>query len=348
MVPTPRVSVRWTCAALIFFAACPSPAVESTGGEAAPRVLRMMADGSRLWLGTTTGLWELDSDGHPVQVWTAVQGLPSAVIYDLVRDREGTLWAATSRGPARKVGTRFEPVLVGLPAVATTTLLPLRSGMLYVGTLRGIARLEHDHWAPVYETHEFGRDRVVAVAEGSDGAAWFAKEREITVIDGRAGMRVIYRDPLNPDAAVPLQSTRAHALTFDVLGRLWLATDQGLTVLDGDRVLSHERWRPGLWGVEGLPAAHVWSIWIDPDDTVWLTFGDGPEVGVVARRGRTTGRWEKVGFEAGDRAPAVYVLTRDAAGHLWAGTSSTGSSPGHKRRQPLQTSAAMTWRERAF
>jgi ligand-binding sensor domain-containing protein len=297
-----------------------APAVADSA--APPRVLRILPVGQRLWLGTTQGVWELDGGGLVARVWTETEGLPSAVIYDIAMDGAGTLWVATSRGVARKAAQRFEPVLDGLPAAVATVLLPLRSGELYAGTLRGIARFGGTRWEPVYETHEFGRDRVLAAAQAPDGTVWFAKERALTTIAPDGEMRVLHRDPLNPDAAVALPSTRAQALTFDVVGRLWLATAEGLSVLDGARLLAHERWRPGLWGVDGLPAHRVWSIWIDPTDTVWLTFGDTPNTGFVARRSRAGGSWEAVRLDTRQQSVAVYGVVSDAAGRIWAGTSS--------------------------
>jgi ligand-binding sensor domain-containing protein len=286
-----------------------------------PRVLRVLPENDRLWLATTSGLLELDADDRLTKEWHQADGLPSDVIYDVAKDSNGAMWVATSNGPARRAGARFEPVTSGLPVSATTVLLPTRGGDLYIGTLRGIARFDHERWVAVPDTHEFGRDRVVSAVEGPNGSLWFAKERAITRLLPDGTTQVMYRDPLDPDRALALDSTRAQAMTFDVVGRLWVATDQGVSVLDGDRVVTHERWRPGLWGVGGLPGTPVWSIWIDASDFVWLTFGDGPVRGFVARRRRTAGEWERVAIGDPNVPVSIYALASDAAGTIWAGTS---------------------------
>jgi len=316
-----RRSVAVAVLGALLAAPCSSPAQPQAAADN-PRVRDIVLLADRLWLGTSSGLIEMHRDGSVQRRWRMADGLPSEMIYDLAVDRDGTLWVATTGGPARQVGERFQPVLTGLPAgVPTTRIVPTSSGALYIGTLRGIARLEPHGWEPVYETHEFGRDRVLAGAEAPDGSVWFAKDRVLTQLGPGSATRVLYRDPLDVDAAVALPSTHAQAMTFDVLGRLWLATDEGLTVLEGERVVSHERWRPGLWGAGGLPAFRIWSIWIDPTDTVWLAFGDGPDRGFVARRGRTASEWERVPVGTAQDAPAAYALASDAQGVVWVGAS---------------------------
>ena len=69
-----------------------------------PRLARV------LWFCTREGLSRFD--GHGFTTYSVDEGLPSAVINDLIETREGIYWIATSRGLVR-----FDPL--GTPAPAT-------------------------------------------------------------------------------------------------------------------------------------------------------------------------------------------------------------------------------------
>lgn len=308
-------------AMVLWSVALAGTAIPPAGAQEPPRILMMRSDGDSLWLASTGGLWRLNRERRVERVFRSADGLPSDVVSDIARTATGELWAATIYGAVRLSGDRFETMTRGLPSTDVTCLLAPRRGGLYAGTGRGIAEWQGDHWEARYETHQFGRDRVVAAREAPDGSLWFAKLGSLAIQRPDDSWQVLWRDPLNPDRAMPLPSTSVQALAFDADGRLWLASDAGLSLLAGMALQRHERWRPPPWGDDGLPSPRIWSMHRARDGSLWLSFGDGGEQGFVARRLTPSAPWERVPFGTPPARAVGYAFVEDDAGNLWLGTS---------------------------
>lgn len=317
-----RVITRWLAGVILLVPILPCEVAVAETISVEPRVLRIAPRDTSLWLATTDGLVEVVPTRGQSRVWREEDGLPSSVIHDVAWDVDGTLWVATIRGPGRRSGETFEPVTKGLRAKEVICLLPLPSGELFAGTDRGVGRLVGSRWEMLYETHEFGRDRVLACARDAGGRAWFAKARSLFLLEPDGGMQVLYRHPFHPDRKLDLLSSRATALSISPAGVLWLGTDAGLLAFDGQRTLSRTSWRPGLWGKEGLLARGIWSIWVETETTVWVSFGDHlPGRPRVLKGNPIGGDWTVIPVGEQKSWRAVYQIIRDPAGTLWAATS---------------------------
>jgi ligand-binding sensor domain-containing protein/two-component sensor histidine kinase len=104
-------------------------------------VLREGRDGA-IWVGTTDGLFRLESDEghpslHPIAVGIPHDNVQQRIVDDLLEDRSETLWIATEDGlyrrwrdgTAARYGARD-----GLPGVFVQTLLEDHEGRLWAGT----------------------------------------------------------------------------------------------------------------------------------------------------------------------------------------------------------------------
>lgn len=308
-----RVFAFLATAAIVLLVAAPA--------SAEPRVLRLHPTPGAMWLATTDGAWQLDSAGRVARIWRENDGLPSSVVTDLATANDGRLWASTTAGTAWLDGDRFVSASEGLPSTDVLCLLPTRRGTLYAGTGRGIAVYDGQRWQPRFDVHQFGRDRVLSAAEAADGSVWFAKIHSLASFAPDGTATVMWRDPLNPDRAVPLASTAAQALAFDARGRLWIATDSGLSVVVGGELEREWRWRPPPWGEAGLPGQRVWTVFHDQRGRTWIGFGDGADTGRVARLDADAGNWQVLPIPGHPEA-AVYDFAEDAEQRVWLATSS--------------------------
>lgn len=287
--------------------------------ESEPWVLRMRSVAGAMWLLTTRGAWQLDSSHRVTKRWLEEDGIPARITTDVASTVDGKVWVATPDGVAVREGERFVAAGDGLPSTDVTCLLSTRRGELYAGTGRGLARRREGGWDPVFETHQFGRDRVTALVESPDGGIWAAKTHSLMRIGADGTTAVLWLDPLNP-GEVALPSTAGWSLAYDADGLLWFANEAGLSVLAGVEVRWHQRWRPPPWGATGLPAQRVWSVSRSREGTMWVTFGDGRDHGFVARRQSLGGEWQRVPLKAPDGEVFAYDVVEDEAG-LWVATS---------------------------
>lgn len=281
-------------------------------------VLSLQPLGDELWMAGHDGVSRLRLSDGQARVWGREEGLPSRIAVDVERTPAGELWAATPDGPARLEGDRFVVHCDGLDLCETTCLLATPTGDLYVGTARGLAQWRGAVWEMVYETHEFGRHRVIDAAIAADGTLWFAKPRSLMRIAPNGNRSAWFNDPLREPVPGGLASTAVDAFHFDARGRFWIASDASLEVRLGEDRLSLELYRPGVWGKAGLLRPYVQTIETDAAEGVWLGFGEIEQEFVGHRADGAFGQWRRIAVEP---PTAVNDLAHDAQGGLWAATA---------------------------
>jgi signal transduction histidine kinase/streptogramin lyase/ActR/RegA family two-component response regulator len=259
----------------------------------------------------------------PQFVMTGVaDGLPSSTVYRLAQDRDGFIWIGTYDGLARYDGVSFrvfrndpaEPRSIGGNNV--TSLLIDSKGRLWCGgDGSGLNRLEPDgehftRWKHVANDRTtLGYDDVWALAEDTNGTIWAG-----TYLGGLNGLQAdgsflhVDHDADKPES---LRSSNILSLRADKGGRLWIGTDAGLDVREGDGRIVHVD-IPPLDQRKGPPL--VWAFVQDSDGTMLV----GTRKGLF----RVGANLEYLGEVAADASPplAIVSMARGAAGEIWIGT----------------------------
>jgi len=211
-------------------------------GLGSDRVTCILAarDGS-VWVGTAAGVSHI-RDGQ-IRNYAKADGL-SQPAEKLYQDRAGTIWSGNALGLDRMVGDRF----VKLSSIPKSLVLPLgenRAGTLYFSdSLDGeIFRVENERLVSV-----FPNSSAYNMVETQQGELWFTGPRIFRVPPHGLQFSLRQDEPVDfevfglADGLTTTQATYGKpdsALTPD--GKLWIATLQGLAMLDLSRLPRTDR-----------------------------------------------------------------------------------------------------------
>lgn len=162
-------------------------------------------DDGVLWIATTGGLSRYDGEsfttlteyGDAPVTYTFTKEGDHRDVWDVLRDRQGSLWIATAGGVFRHDGTAFVPF--PLPVVAAEESFEFTpkmvycifedaDGALWFGT-DGAGAVRHDGSSMVVYTTQDGlcSDRVCAILQDSRGDFWFGtSDGGVSRYDGRS------------------------------------------------------------------------------------------------------------------------------------------------------------------
>jgi signal transduction histidine kinase/ligand-binding sensor domain-containing protein len=203
-------------------------------------------DGS-MWFGTPVALSHI-VDGR-VRNYTTADGLSNNHAVGMREDRDGFIWVGSPNAMDREAGDRFVNVLSG------AGMMPLgtdRSGAFHVASNSGsnpvVFRIENNLPIPVIA------DITVAdMVETQDGDLWLSGVGIFRVPPGGLGRSRVRDDPADyaaygrADGLTSMQCGYGFpisALTPD--GKLWVATPQGVAMLDLPRLPRTDR-KPAIY-----------------------------------------------------------------------------------------------------
>lgn len=211
------------------------------------------------------------------------RGLPGDTVFSFAQDRQGFVWIGTTNGLARFDGYHthiFTPL--GTPDSLPDSIIRALyadpdADVLWVGTqVAGLARLDlrTQTFQPVaLETRNVVGNTVLALDGDGRGGVWVATRGGVAHVD--AAGHLLGMDHHADDDPTSLPSDTVFSLHLDRTGRLWLGTEQGLTVRDpatGRYTLA--RAAPPATGDAtadiGFLKESFWEINEDDAGTLWL------------------------------------------------------------------------------
>jgi signal transduction histidine kinase len=229
-------------------------------------------------------------------------GVLKASIRSVIRDREGSIWIATTRGlyRARKRMMAGYSTESGLASHEVYPLAQSRDGVVWIGTTRGASRGEPSEGRVARFSSFLPGTNVQSFWEDATGRMW---------IGTNTGL-LRYENGKRQDFAM---NAEVYGVRADRAGNYWVASHQGIFKLDGDKIVAHYTTK------DGLPNNDVKTLHQDRSGRLWfgtygglVEFKDGRFITYTAAQGL-----------AGNRVRAIY---EDADGTLWIGTYEDGLS----------------------
>ena len=280
-------------------------------------VRSMETANGKIWLGTDgNGIDVMDSDGHLRGGFRPNPGDPGALqdgsITCMAQAPDGTIWVATLDGTLHRMRSgqnefeRFRP-REGLPGGPIRAMAFDADGSLWAGSLNGLAHIASDDSIRAFvhrdnDSSSLSGREVESLAFTPDGTLWVGTENGVNAFNTQTGKAVrILRDPQRADS---LPDNWVPDMMVAKNGRLWLATQAGVAILDKwDGRQAHFDVLSTRLHLPGYPAdtliqdaqGKVWlgsRICIDPVTWQYRSFGpaDGNEFRTtyIASRVRTS------------------------------------------------------------
>jgi PAS domain S-box-containing protein len=168
-----------------------------------------------IWIGFWPGVISLLRNGN-VTNFNSRDGLPEARISGFAQDREGTIWAATSRGLLRLEGNRWKLVTNdwNFPEGSANAIFLDRQGTLWVSTEDTVVFLLPDTMR--FQPTGIRVGEVTQITQAANGKLWMAETT-----------RSVHPIPLS-DKRQPSDETEvqvgSQAILFDNDGGLWITS----------------------------------------------------------------------------------------------------------------------------
>jgi signal transduction histidine kinase/ligand-binding sensor domain-containing protein/CheY-like chemotaxis protein len=223
----------------------------------------------------------------------------------LLEDDEGSLWVGSNGvGLLRLHDGKFVSAgrLEGLKGDSPWSIAPRKAGGVWVGAEGGVSsyangRFEHLDGPPGHENTP-----ARAVLEDRQQNLWVGTAGAGVYRVGSEGMKVF-------DRKSGLSGDTVTALLEDTHGRYWIGTNEGLDMIDHDRVTSQQSLLPAT------PRSAVHLIYQDRSERVWV----GTETqGLFVIDSKGTRH-----LTSSDGLPSDWVISiyEDARGVIWLGTT---------------------------
>lgn len=231
------------------------------------RALRLETDGGLLVAGSRGSIVRLQNGR-----WERQPSAPTLVT-DVLRDRQGRLWAGTENGGLMRIdpdGRRQHFVVSPETGGGSVYALVEDSlGRIWVGTSRGLMRAYEDRLLPAPDrSGALGERRVLSLMISAQGQllvgtelGLFASLQPVTAA-ADPDLQFVPREP-------ELAAASISRLLLDRHGNLWMGTvSQGLYRRSGDRLESLDSSR-------GLPNNRVLALFEDREGNLWVGTNGG-------------------------------------------------------------------------
>lgn len=291
-----------------------------------------------LWIGGDKGITRYDEKSNHFENYHLFSQKPGLHISAITQTEDGNLWACSRNGKFFQYQTdtnqfnEIKNITDGELLDFTSTLYPVKNGLL-IGTDEGLFHLDRNSMQIIKVPLTNQNVPVRQIIPAHDNTYWLATEGAgVFHIDASFHpLQHFQHEVFNPNS---LCNDNVRSLCFDDLGRLWIGTFIGLSIVDletGHFANYYEEFsRP-----YALTQNSVRSIFKDNNGGMWLgTFFGGIDYYHAANI-----KFDLINQNGGQLSLSdnvVSAIKEDPAGNLWILTNDKGLNYWDRQRQSIK------------
>jgi ligand-binding sensor domain-containing protein/signal transduction histidine kinase len=257
-----------------------------------------------LWVATQNGLGRFDGARFRTFDRTNTPSLHDNWISDLVEDRAGTLWIATSHGGLTSLHNGIFSHFGGVDERAARTLAADPDGSIWVGGTGGVAHLRDGRVAGKYRTSDgLSGDPVRRIVVDRERSVWIATAGGLDRLLGGRIRSYSIKDGLPNTNVLNLYLGSDNMVWAKTLGSELVRWAGG-------------RFRP--WKIKGVAGTAVHDMLQDHDGNLWIA---SSTQGLLRIHDQHVSQYTGKNGLSNDEALCLY---QDRDGNLWAGTNEGG------------------------
>jgi ligand-binding sensor domain-containing protein len=268
------------------------------GENVVVRGLTVEPKNNALWVGTSTGVDEIDLTTHQLRnTFTRDNGLANEYVFTIGVDSEGYKWFGTNAGGASRykdgVWKTYFP-MHGLADYWVYSFANQHNGDLWIGTWAGVNRVDLRTMKFTTYVKELINEWVYGIAVDNQDRVWFGTEGGVSMFDGKTWRSWSHKDGLgarNKNKRAPSTNTG-----------LGTRSRHDLSMLSGDGGFTYN-------------PSYVFALQVTPDQSIWAATWGG---GVSRFDGK---HWHNYTTKDGLAGDIVYSIAQAPGGVLWFGTN---------------------------
>lgn len=297
---------------------------------------------NKLWLGTKSyGLIVMDLNDYSIKSYEYNpddnSSIPSNLIRDILRAKDGSIWLGTDQGLAlfneedesfytyKKSSDNY--------SICDDNIINLyedRLGVIWIGTFNGVSKFSINKAFKVYRNdpqndNSLSNSSVCGIYEDDDGMIWVGTFNSgVNKIDKSTGEVIRYYNLVNHPQS--LSSNRIKAIT-GIDNEIWIATDNGLNKFDKNtRVFTSYNKDDNK---NSINSDEVRALFIDKDGMLWI----GTRGGLCSfdRKGKFVS-YNDVFAESGIYEKVISAIYEDSEGIIWIGLGANGGLVSYNRK----------------
>jgi hypothetical protein len=241
-----------------------------------------------LWIGTSArGIYRIYQD--KVEHFRSADGLSSDAVYKLYEDREGNVWAATSKGidRFRDLHVASYSAEEGVCTSEVDSILAGHDGTLWIGGDKALGALRQDHPSCVATGKSLPGNQVTSLFEDHEHRLWIGIDNSLMIYEKGGFTPINRRDGTRLGLVAGIAEDEDHNIWVVTAGR------HRELIRIADRIVQEEL------EVPQIPAPH--KVAADPQGGMWLGLMNGD----LARYRH--GRMDVFHFERAVDSPVVQL-----------------------------------------
>lgn len=287
---------------------------------------------NELWIGTKTGgLNIMNLKDYSIKKYVHdsnnPKSIPSNLIRDIIRDKDGNIWLATDQGLA-SFDERNETFYTYKKntdkySICDDNVINLYQdnlGVIWVGTFGGISKFFPNNDFKVYrndptDNNSLSSSSVCGIYEDDEGNVWIGTfNAGVNKVSGNEVTR-FFNDVNEPNS---LSSNRIKDIT-GIDNEIWIATDNGLNKYDKDtgRFTVYKKTEDE----NSVINSEIRVLYIDNEGILWIGTRGG--ISTFDRQGKFTS-YNEVLEKNGVYEKTISAIYEDSEGIMWFGLGNDG------------------------